>query len=94
MILETFEKQPGDTQDYDISFVEWLSALSDTAVSHTCTADAGITLVSSSLSTGVVKVWLSGGVSGVKYKVTATITTATATPRVKEAEIMIKVKEW
>jgi len=93
-ILATFEKQPGDTQDYDISFVEWLDALGDTAVSHTCAVETGITMLSSSLSAGVVKVWLSGGTSGTKYKVTASITTATATPRVKEAEIIVKVKEY
>lgn len=93
-ILATFEKQSGETQDYDISFVDWLDALEDTAVSHVCTTDDGIELISSSLIAGVVKAWLSGGISGKKYKVTAVITTATAPPRVKEAEIIVAVKDY
>ena len=90
-VLGTFTKQPAEVQDYDIDFSEWLAALSDTAISHVVTADAGITLGATTLAAGVVKVWLSGGLTGTSYKITATITTAGG--RTKEDEIKIKVKE-
>jgi hypothetical protein len=92
--LEEFEKQPGERQDYDITFVEYLQSMNEDATdSHTAevTAATGITVDSYSVLDGVVKVWVSGGTTGQKYKVTATMTTAGG--RVKEADITIKVKE-
>ena len=90
-ILGKVVKQPVEVQDYDISFVDWLAALSDTASTHTVTAETGITVDSSTLTAGVVKVWLSGGTDGTTYKVTAQIVTAGG--RTKEDEIKIKVRE-
>ena len=90
-ILKKWTKQPAEVQDYDISFTAWLAALSDTAASFTAAAETGISLDSSSMTAGVVKVWLSGGTNGTKYKVTATITTTAG--RVKEDEILIDVVE-
>lgn len=93
-ILATWEKQPGERQDYDIDFGEWLRRLDDTPAAVnpvSVQAQPGITLIAHSLSGTVVKVWLSGGDAGKRYKVTATMTTAGG--RVKEAEIMIYVKE-
>lgn len=101
-ILATFEKQPNDVQDYDVSFADWLYAQSDTGFSKSVTADSGITVSSSSLlsdttssgisvTNGKIKVWLSGGVSGTSYKITLTMTTTGG--RTKEAEIKIKVKD-
>jgi hypothetical protein len=90
-ILGKFLKQPDEVQDYDISFVDWLAAFPDTAVSHTVTVDTGITLGTTSLTGGIVKLWLSGGITGAAYKVTATIVTAGG--RTKQDEIVVKVKE-
>ena len=90
-IIGRFTKQPSESQDYDISFVDWLTALSDTAASFTATAEAGITLGATSLTAGVVKVWLSGGAAGTNYKITVRLTTAGG--RIKEDEIVIRVKE-
>jgi hypothetical protein len=90
-ILATFTKQPAEVQDYDIDFGEYLSTVSDTALTHTVVADTGITVQSSSLTGGVVKVWLAGGTTGTKYKITARLTTTGG--RVKEAEVVVKVKE-
>lgn len=90
-ILEKWPKQPGETEDYDVSFVEYLAARSDTGISHTVVADDGITVEESALADGVVKVWLSGGTSGVTYKVTVTLTTSGG--RIKQAEFQVKVKE-
>lgn len=90
-ILATFDKQPADVQDYDIDFGPYLTGLGDTAVSHAVVVPTGITLMSSGMTDGVVKVWLSGGENRQKYKITVQVTTNGG--RVKEAEIIIKVKE-
>lgn len=91
LILEKFTKQPADVQDYDISFVEYLAALSDTAASYTATVASGITMITSARIGGVIKVWLSGGLDGQAYKITVTLTTTGG--RVKQAEVIIKVRE-
>lgn len=90
-ILQRYEKQPAEVQDYDIDFSAYLTFHADTAVSHVVIVDPGITLMSSTLNAGVVKVWLSGGASKTSYKVTARLTTTGG--RVKEAEIVVRVKE-
>jgi hypothetical protein len=90
-ILETFQKQPADVQDYDIDFTEWLAGFSDIGLSLAVQADTGITVVSSEFANGVAKVWLSGGTTGMTYKITARMTTTGG--RVKEVEIRIRVKE-
>ena len=89
-ILATFQKQPADVQDYDINFTPYLDSQYDTAHSHEVTADSGIT-ITSSLSYGVVKVWVSGGQDGQTYKISATLTTTEG--RVKQGDIAIVVKE-
>lgn len=90
-LLGKFTKQPGETIDYDIDFTDWFSQRSDTPVSQTVTADAGITVVSSSIIGKVVKVILSGGTNGVKYHVTVRLTTSSGI--VKEADFQVAVKE-
>jgi hypothetical protein len=94
-ILAKFEKQPADTQDFDIDYTDWLAGLGDTASGPTgaaITVDTGITMQASSLINGVVKVWLTGGTSGTTYKITCTLTTAGG--RIKQAEIQVKVKDY
>lgn len=89
MLLAQFEKSAVDVQDFDVYYTEWLTSLNDTGKSVVCTADAGITLVSSSLVNGVVKVWLSGGTSNHNYKVNTTVTSDGG--RVKQATIAVKI---
>lgn len=48
----------------------------DTIVSHTITADAGLTVDSSTATSTAVTVWLSGGTVGATYSVTCHIVTA------------------
>jgi len=91
MIMDKFDKQPDEVQDYDIDFNEYLTAMADTGASHTVTADTGITLDSSTLTAGVVKVWLSGGSHRTNYKITVTLTTTGG--RIKQHEILIRVRE-
>lgn len=91
-ILGKFTKQPVEVQDYDIDFREYLTSQSDTAVSHEVVVEAGLTLMASSLADGVVKVFIAGGDDGNQYKVSATVTTAGG--RVKQGDIMVRVREF
>ena len=94
-ILAKYIKQPADVQDYDIDFqTEFLAGLTDTAPGPSgisVVADPGINLDLFSLQAGRAKVWLSGGTDGNSYKVTVTLTTTAG--RVKQVEIVVKVKE-
>lgn len=90
-ILATFEKQPIEVQDYDISFVGWLNGLSDTGSSVVYTSTPGLTINSCVLNAGVVKVWTAGGVDGNSYTISVTLTTTIG--RIKQVEIIVKVKD-
>lgn len=91
-ILGKFTKQPVEVQDYDIDFGEYLTSQSDTAVSHTTAAESGVTIMSSNLVGSVVKVFVAGGTDGNQYKVSATVTTTGG--RVKQGDILVRVKEF
>ena len=91
-IIGTMVKQPAEVLDYDIDFSSWLP--NDFIVSATVTATPATNLAIDSF--GVfdqtwVKIWLSGGADGVKYKVEVTATTDDG--RVKQAEFYVSVKE-
>lgn len=91
-ILGKFTKQPVEVQDYDIDFTDYLAGQNDAAVSHTVTAETGVTVLSSALTAGVVKVFVSGGEDGSSYKVSATVTTQGG--RVKQGDILVRVREF
>lgn len=84
-------KQPVEVQDYHFDFREYLRGVNDVATAHTVEATDGVTVVSSSLERGVVRAFVSGGVSGKTYKLSATVTTQGG--RVKQLDIQLKVKE-
>jgi hypothetical protein len=90
-VLGKFSKQPVEVQDYDIDFNPYLESHNDIALSHTAFAEAGVTILASDLTDGIVKVFVSGGTDGNSYKVSATITTQGG--RVKQGDILVKVKE-
>ena len=101
MILGKFIKQPAETLDYDIDFSEFL-ADGDTLLTagdppvpmplNVVVDPPGLVLGSTFvLNTNTVKQWLSGGVNGIKYKVTMTVTSNAG--RVKQVEFVIKVKD-
>lgn len=94
MALGKFTKQPADVQDYDISYVDWLAALDDTVNSVAVVTEVGVSQPTpATCIAGVVKVWIAGGTDNVTYKVTCTLTTNSSPARVKQVEILIKVKE-
>jgi len=84
----SFEKDPNEVLDYNWAFKDWLPS-GDTISSHTLTADAGITVDSSSVNSAaktidgvshpantVVTAWISGGTVGETYDITCRIVTA------------------
>lgn len=92
-VLGRFEKQTAEVLDYYVLFADWFSNRSDAAQSIAVTADAGITVAASSLTGTTAKVVLSGGTSGMRYKITVRLTT-TATPAiVKEVDFTVTVKD-
>lgn len=90
-VLGKFEKQPVDVLDYDFDYSDWLADRADTISTATITATTGVTVGSSTHTSGVVKVFISGGTDGQSYKITCTVVTTGG--RTKQAEIVIKVKE-
>lgn len=93
-ILGVFIQQPHEVLDYDFDFSEWLPE-ADTIISATAVADPGITLGSTIIDPAtqkIVKQWVSGGTSGVTYKIQ--ITADTAGGRVKEVEFKVRVREY
>lgn len=91
VILGKFFKQSAEVLDYDVDFSDWFINRTDTPASFAVTAEQGITVVASSLYDRVVKTVLSGGVSGVKYKITIRLTTSAGL--IKEADFVVVVKD-
>ena len=91
MIIGRPVKQPVDVQDYDIDYSEWLPE-GDTLVSATVDTPNGITLDSYLVDTPIVKIWVSGGTAGQSYKFQIIGTTEYG--RVKETELVVRVKEY
>lgn len=92
MIIGTFSKQPAEVLDYAIDLTQWLAS-GDYAVSQVTTAAAGITVDSTLIlnSGREIRVWLSGGTSGQRYKIQVLFTTTDG--RKKEFEFVVKVQE-
>jgi len=92
-MLGRWTKQPGETLAYPVDYVDWLAERPGNAIaSYTVSADAGIGVASHVKIGAIITVLLSGGTSGVSYKVTITVTTD-LTQEVKESEFVVKVKE-
>lgn len=87
--IKTFIKTSREVQDYDIKFTRWLTGLADTGSSVQVVPDVGITVITSSLINGIVKVWLSGGVDESVYHIRVKLTTVGS--RQKEVLLIITV---
>lgn len=91
VILGKFSKQPSEILDYDVDYTDWFKGRTDTPASFVVSAEPGITIVGSARTGNIIKVILSGGTSGTKYKITVRLTTAAGL--VKEADFTVAVKE-
>lgn len=92
MLIPTFIKDPSASLDYGFDWLvrAWLAA-GETIVTSVWTVPAGLSMITSGLSGGKSVVWLAGGVVGVTYTVTNTITTSAG--RTDERSIQIQVLE-
>lgn len=98
MILSRYTKQPVEVKDYDIDYGEWLAPVADDLdVVHTlveCLSDPDDTSLqvdSAPFTATTVKLWISGGTHGARYKVTVTVTTTYE--RVDQSELIFTVKD-
>lgn len=90
-ILGKFEKQSGETLDYDVDFTDWFEGRSSTPVSADVIVPSGLTKVRHEIADKVVKVVLGGGTSGTKYQITVRLMTSDGL--VKEADFFVSVKD-
>ena len=90
-------KQPLEIDDWDVDYADWMPAgdgvdFISTSVRVLSGPDTTPLVVDKTQATAkTVKVWLSGGADGAKYRVQVTCNTMNG--RVKEAEFDIAVKE-
>lgn len=96
-ILGTFTMQPADQWDYDIDYSEWLpesDGLSENTLPVVEITPAGLKAetVTRDYDNKRVKVWLSGGESGVRHKIE--VTTKSREGRVRQDEFFIIVRDF
>jgi hypothetical protein len=90
--MNLFTKQPADVLDYDLDFSDWLTGTDVlTGVVATASGPEDLQIQSASIVGQTAKIWISGGISGSTYKVTATISTSEG--RVKQLEFKIRVRD-
>lgn len=90
MSLTSFMKDPDSVLDYAFDWNEWLES-GESINSHVITVDDGITKDSSSNSSTIVTVWLSGGTAGTNYNIACQISTSGG--RTPERSITIRCRE-
>lgn len=99
MILSRFIKQPAEVKDYDVDYNEWLTPSADT-LSNTTTSvlcqtdpdDTSLTIDSVQTAASAIKIWVSGGTDGARYKVTVQVDTLGG--RRDESELIFVVKDF
>lgn len=91
MIIGNFVKQPADVVDYDIDYSEWLTDGDNVESATVDVTPEGLTVESIFVADPKLKIWVSGGVNGITYKLT--VTTTTADGRIKQDEFKLKVKD-
>jgi hypothetical protein len=94
MALATVTQQPNDVKDYDIDFDQWFP-VGDTITDATVIASPAMLEAPSAViapSGRRVKVWVyDGGVDGLTY--TLTLKASTSDGRVKEVELLVRIRE-
>lgn len=93
-IIGKFTKQSAEVLDYDIDFSPWFSKRSLTPDVLTVTVDdPALNIVASSRTGALVKIILSGGVNGTRYKVTVKLTSTSAPSLLKEEDFYVTIKD-
>ena len=98
-MLGIMPKQPADVLDYDVDFSTWLPQADTVTTANAVVSPAydavtnpnGLQVTAVQIQSPDVKVWTSGGVNGITYKVT--VSASTAGGRTKEVDFQIRVKD-
>ena len=92
--MNVYEKDPNAVLDYQFDWSDWL-ADGETIQSHTITVTPGeeLTVDSSGVNSGVVRVWLSAGNAKKTYLVACKIVTDNSPTRTDERTILVKCFE-
>lgn len=90
-ILNTYIKQPAENLDYDIDYSDFLSTGDSIAYGSASVSPVGLTLQTPMVVGKTLKLWVSGGTDKITYKVTINMTTTQG--RIKQDEIVFKVKD-
>lgn len=92
MIITELHQTVTDKLDYTLHFESWLSLVSDTIDSVAWTIPAELTASNQSNTTTTMTTYLTGGVSGQRYVITGTITTAASPARTKAASFGLTIE--
>ena len=86
-------KDPDEVADYDLSWVDQMTADADTISTSTWTVPVGITKVTSSIiaSNTKTKIWFSGGTAGETYSCLNRVVTAGG--RTWDQTVKLKMKD-
>lgn len=98
MALAKYTKKPIEKKRYQIDYTDWLDAgelatdvtfavLNNTVASPLVVGDKAV------LPSGLgVQYYISGGVAGVTYEITATLTTNSSPPQIEQDKILMTVR--
>ena len=90
-MLGIVDKQPVEILDYDVDFSRWLEVDTIQSATVQISPAGSLAVQATDVDLTYVKVWLSGGTSGVNYKVEVTIDTNVG--RRAQVEFRVRVKE-
>lgn len=91
-ILGKFTKQSGETESYTIDYTENLTEGDGVIAADVVITPAGATLVANNFDLTSLRIWISGGTPGTKYKCEATVTTGDG--RILQDEFFLLIKEF
>lgn len=91
-IIARYTPQPNDNLDYDVRYDDFLSEGDSLAYGQVTVSPAGLTVNPPLVVGTTLKLWITGGTPGVKYKVT--LRAFTTQGREKEDELIFKVKDY
>jgi hypothetical protein len=91
-VLATYNKQPAEKESYSIDYSDDLEADDFIAGATTTVSDTALVISSTVCLNTIVKMWITSGMDGTKYKITVTSTTNAG--RVLQDEFYIKVKAY
>ncbi len=89
--MSDYVKDPDALLDYQIDWGPWLAGSNDFIVSANASAQAGIEIASSSMTSTLHTFFVSGGTVGVEYVITSRIWTNGG--RINDQSIVIAIEE-